>query len=256
MTNPLEYSTVPPEKLDTLIETTPEYSIQLDDNSEVVVTPEAHKFFGFTPLMPAVLGRLERERRTNTRIPYSRVVLTAPGELSDMSLAGKTVLFSTDAGENTYWMSRPETPDEYVAHGFKEICSLNRENYVSMTAMSDERILEGIDTKAAESEFRAGHLADMVNWLEPYVCNRTTIMREMSFPQNDQRKQLLVSEGIGTIIRLQETGLPMEGIQDITTLPQIARYGSKRAYEVCCKVFGAFCPEPFDLHRTSQGITG
>ncbi len=256
MTNPLEYSTVPSQKLETLTELVPAYSAQLDDHCELAVTPEAHDFFGFKPLVATVQGRLDRLLHENPRTPYTRVVLTAPHELSDQGLPHETVLCSTQAGENAFWMSHPNTPDEYVSRGFDYICRSSREEYPAMGRWSDERILEGVDRKAAEAQFRVRQVANMTNWLEPYIANLTTRMREMSFPQDERRKQMLAAQGIATIVMNQDTGLPMEGIQDITTLPQVAMYGSRRAYEVSCKVFGALCSEPFDLHRTNTGMAG
>ena len=245
-------STIPEAAYHRLQTIDPAYSVPLGPLSELSVTPEADAFFGLRPLVDVTRGRLERPAGMSARQPYLSVVLTAPHEVSDKPLAHEMTYFKRETTDCTFWVTHPETPQEYIADGFSVLAKERREADLDLIRVSDDEILGSLSEAERQhhtERFRTGQVADITNNLESYVWQQTSLLREGSFTQ-DQLRDKLLKGGMDVVI-LDQDG---EALYQFRTLKQVALYGIRRAFSVTSALFGAFSPEPYTDHRVNRSF--
>lgn len=239
MTNTEYAHQLTPEKNDYFDQLEPAYSVQLDALSELVVTPQAHDFYGLEPRIDTMPGRVTPAANTE---PYTQVIFAAPTEVATTKVIEKDVFYSTTADRCRFALTVPQTPDEYVALGRADYCRIVRAQ--DWRSRSDEQILETMDPAlgaAMEAELRAGHVADFIKMLSPLLMPRIAYMREHSSPQNQQRKQLLAQRGI------QISVVYDSGVESFKTVPKVAKYSMRRADEISRLAFRVFCDRKYDF---------
>lgn len=245
-------STIPEAAYQNLQAIEPAYSVPLGPLSELSVTPEANAFFGLRPLVDVTQGRLERPAGMSARQPYLSVVITAPHEVSDRPLAHEMTYFRREATDCTFWVTHPETPQEYIADGFSVLAKERREADLDLIRVSDDEILGSLSETEQQrhiARFRTGQVADITNNLESHVWQQASLLREGSFTQNQLRQQLL--KGGTDVMILDPDG---EELYRFRTLKQVALYGIRRAFSVTSALFGTFSPEPYADHRVNRSF--
>lgn len=228
-----------PEQIEYFDQLEPAYSIALDRSSELIVTPEAHDFYGFTPRVDTTPGRLALAETTQ---PLAHIVFAAPTEFGPTKLLLKDLFYDVSPPACRFALTVPQTPEEYMQLGHADYCKAMRAS--DWRSRSDQQILADMEPAvrtAMDAELRAGQIADFVHMLAPQLGPRLVQLREQSFAKNPGRQQLLDRQGMALTV------INSGGAETFEAMPKAVKYGMKRAEDICRQVFRVFCGSEHDF---------
>ena len=244
----LEQPTNMPESdIDALLDVEPEYSVKLG-GGRFSVTPEAHEYYGFTPIVDVIKGGLAQISAGNPRTPFINVVLASPHELPKVIDDDKwlTQRYARREGVCHFWMAYPETPQEAEDASFElALEKVRSEPRLSGMSEAEFRAREPALRQANRPRMRANYLAEMVKPLEVNAGLQVAYMREASYGATQQRLGTINREGV--ILRYASKSGEVE--LEMLTTQAVINYARRRAEKLGSEVFGIYFEHDFAIHR-------